>query len=90
MSATDFPLRSVRLVSALSMKRMGALTVSAGAKTHGAGVFCVPYGYFQFVEGAGIAAAEVVAGHFEDVRFDVLLAGWLPMLVMFGLLLWKE
>ena len=55
--------------------------ISAGAKAHGAGFFCEPYGYFQFVEGAGFAAAEVIAGHFEDVGFDVLLAdggqcGW--------------
>lgn len=54
--------------------------VSARAEADSARFFCEPYGDFQFVGGAGFAAAEVVSGHIEDVGFDVLFAdggeGW--------------
>lgn len=53
--------------------KVGAV-ISTGAKADGAGFFCEPDSDFQLVGGAGFAAAEMVAGHVEDVGFDVLLA----------------
>ena len=48
--------------------------IPARAEACGFGFIGEPHRYFEFVEGACFAAAEVVVCHGEDIRADVLLA----------------